>query len=111
MSYKIGQVRKSNTNYLTNLAFDKLDDTITTIGYGNVEFNDVAFQLRSGDFNNSNTYYVRFTIRRYVMNEDFINSQGTGNNDPKRITLTIKLLKENAYQKNGFYALGTYQDI
>lgn len=112
MSYRIGQIRKSNsTTYLNDLAYT--ESTIRTAGYANKQFNDYAIQLAEGTFNANNTYYLRFTVNRLYWNDErFRNYAMTRDaNDPREMIIKLELFKNDGSETDGEYELGTYQVI
>lgn len=117
MSYKIGQIRKNTAqSYLNDIQWTpmNLTDNVnqlrpTTIAYGDKIFSDFYIDASANPFTASNTYYLRFTINRFSKNDFDENVSGEGSNDPARIILTLKLLKE--INPSGTYPLGTYQII
>lgn len=112
MSYRIGQIRKSNSgSYLNDLAWSQT--SIVTAGYANKQFNDYAIQLSSGDFNANNTYYLRFTLNRIdSLDTRFVDYAMTRDaNDPRQMIIKLELFKNNGVDTQGEYQLGTYQVI
>lgn len=112
MSYRIGQIRKSNsTSYLTDLGWSAT--TVKTAGYANKKFDDYAIRLSSGNFNANNTYYLRFTVKRIRSDDSrFTNYPMTKDtNDPREMNIKLELFKNNGASTGGEYQLGTYQII
>lgn len=112
MSYRIGQIRKSNsTSYLNDLTWNQT--TVQTAGYANKLFEDYAIQLPGSSFNANNTYYLRFTVKR-IVNDDprFVDYPMTKDaNDPREMNIKLELFKDDGSSTGGEYELGTYQIV
>lgn len=113
MSYKIGQVRKSDTTaYLSDLSWRA--STVKTAGYAAKTFDDFAIQLTGGgSFNANYVYYLRFAIKRISSTDTrFADYQMTKDaNDPREMNIKLELFKNNGVASNGEYERGTYQVI
>ena len=124
MSYKIGQIRKVSNNipeyYLQGLELAKVnpENYIITKGYDNRDFENYTVQLKDGDFSPTNTYYLRFSIKR-INHEDerfsdshYSSITVTGSNDPREMNIQLTLFKHNGRGENrGIYELGSTQVI
>ena len=115
MSYKIGQLRKSNTtSYLTDLSWSAT--AVKTEGYAAKLFDDYAIRLSdNGNFNTNNTYYLRFSIKRIPYNDPRFSAttypMTKDSNDPREMVIKLELLKHDGSSSNGEYERGTYQII
>ena len=113
MAYKIGQIRKNDISYLTTLT-GLQSTTVATQGFATV-FYDYALHFTDDNisFSTRNTYYLRFSVRRYNF-DDFPNSDYSANSNDPRVMFIRPVLYQHdgkATSPEGQYLVGEYQSI
>ena len=105
MALKVSQIRKVSAagTYLTPIGYVRT--TVMTKGIDR-SFRELAIMPSGGGaFTSSNTYYLRFAVKRIVLGEiDRVNTTET-------LNLSLILYKEDGVASGGEHAKGSYQTV
>ena len=119
MSYRIGQIVKSNVvTYMSKEDFHAPtgENILRTAGFANKIFTDYSIELDNDKlFQANETYYLRFSIKRIEKTDTRFNlgdyDPTNKANDPRVMSIKLQLFKNSGSQTQGVHQLGTYQVI
>lgn len=105
MALKVSQIRKVNSSgtYLTPISYSR---TIVITKGIDRPFHELAIApAGGGTFSSSNTYYIRFAIKRIVLGEiDRVNTTET-------LNISLILYKDDGSSTGGDHMKGTFQTV
>ena len=101
MAIRVGQIRKGDNNYITQMSGIELT-TVETTGVNRI-FDDFAIK---GSFEKGKTYYIRLQFKRIEINEPMGSNTQAGDNDPHNLNLDVKLFEDANNPQSVYQSIG-----